>query len=93
MMSCGPSQASGNVIIFITYVQHPQAAVCTVRCLLGETDTAIWPCCFLVYVLLWTRSSEEAELASEWPRAMDPGPHSVLEHSARRFLLPAERDG
>lgn len=43
MMSCGPSQASGNVIIFITYVQHLQAAVCTVRCLRGETDTAIWP--------------------------------------------------
>lgn len=38
-MSCGPSQVSGNVIIFITSVQHLQDAVRTVRWLLGETDT------------------------------------------------------
>lgn len=53
-MSCSPSQVSGNVIIFITCVRHLQAAVRTVRWLLGETDTrsnlarkvCVLPSCF-----------------------------------------------
>lgn len=96
-MSCGPSQVSGNVIIFIAYVRRLQAAVCAVRWLRGESVRAIWPgrltYCSLVCMLFWTGSTEEAELASEWPRGMSPGTTQGASTTSQQFLLPVWWDG